>query len=47
MRDIREDSPLVPALLSKIHEEASKDLMDYKVRDCHIIPLYGNLTLAY
>jgi len=31
MRDIREDSPLVPALLSKIHEEASKDLMDYKV----------------
>lgn len=32
MRDIREDSPLVPALLSKIHQEASKDLMDYKVR---------------
>ncbi|KAG8677933.1 hypothetical protein FRC08_018200, partial [Ceratobasidium sp. 394] len=31
MRDIRADSPLVPALLSKIHEEASKDLMDYKV----------------
>ncbi|KAG8748258.1 hypothetical protein FRC10_007648 [Ceratobasidium sp. 414] len=31
MRDIRTDSPLVPALLSKIHQEASKDLMDYKV----------------
>ncbi|KAG9105011.1 hypothetical protein FRC06_002932 [Ceratobasidium sp. 370] len=31
MRDIRADSPLVPALLSKVHEEASKDLMDYKV----------------
>ncbi|CAE6410496.1 unnamed protein product [Rhizoctonia solani] len=31
MRDIREDSPLVPALLAKIHEESSKDLMDYKV----------------
>ncbi|QRV75034.1 actin-related protein 10 [Ceratobasidium sp. AG-Ba] len=31
LRDIREDSPLVPALLSKIHQETSKDLMEYKV----------------
>ncbi|KAG8697538.1 hypothetical protein FRC09_007786 [Ceratobasidium sp. 395] len=33
MRDIRADSPLVPALLAKIHQEGSKDLMDYKVRN--------------
>ncbi|CAE6425310.1 unnamed protein product [Rhizoctonia solani] len=31
MRDIREDSPLVPALLAKIYAESSEDLMDYKV----------------
>lgn len=39
MRDIREDSPLVPALLSKIHDEASKDLMDYKVAPAYYAEL--------
>ncbi|KAF8746424.1 hypothetical protein RHS02_00897, partial [Rhizoctonia solani] len=31
MRDIKQDSPLVPALLAKILEESPKDLTDYKV----------------
>ncbi|CEL55399.1 hypothetical protein RSOLAG1IB_01409 [Rhizoctonia solani AG-1 IB] len=39
MKDIREDSPLVPALLAKIHEESSKDLMDYKVAPAYYAEL--------
>lgn len=46
MRDIREDSPLVPALLSKIHEEASKDLMDYKVAPAYQAELLPWLEAA-
>ncbi|CAE6435103.1 hypothetical protein ACGC1H_002847 [Rhizoctonia solani] len=39
MRDIREDSPLVPALLAKIHEESSEDLMNYKVAPAYYAEL--------
>ncbi|PWN50099.1 hypothetical protein IE53DRAFT_111082 [Violaceomyces palustris] len=37
-----ENSPLLPALLVKVHEEAPKDLMDYKAA-----PLYSESVLPY
>ncbi|KAL5498789.1 hypothetical protein ACEPAH_2144 [Sanghuangporus vaninii] len=36
------DSPLVPALLTKLHEEGDKKLMDYK-----LAPLYQERTIPY
>ncbi|KAG8700234.1 hypothetical protein FRC08_004825 [Ceratobasidium sp. 394] len=42
MRDIRADSPLVPALLLKIHEETPKDLIDYK-----LAPAYQSALLPW
>ncbi|KAG9125855.1 hypothetical protein FRC07_005917 [Ceratobasidium sp. 392] len=46
MRDIRKDSPLVPALLAKIHEEGSRDLMVYKVADAYQAELLPWLEAA-